>query len=96
MKRIDSQAGGDAALGRKVLSVLHAAQEPVTTEALLAAVAGEAGWERTSDHAQLEQQINRCIQCCGGLVVRSDSNIVWLIHHTAKCYLEHHGVLNET
>lgn len=96
MERINKQTGDDAALGKKVLSVLLAAQEPVTTEVLLNAVARDAGWEKSSDQVQLEQRIDRCVHCCGGLVARSDSNIVSLVHSTAQRYLEHHGVLNET
>ena len=94
VEQMNRQTEGDAALGRKVLTVLLGAQEPVTTETLLDAVATDVGWKRTSDQAQVEQRIDQCVQCCGGLVGRSDGNTVRLIHATAHHYLKLHGVSN--
>ena len=91
IERINSQTEGDAALGRKVLSELLVAQEPMTVAKLLDGVARDAGWERTSDPIQVEKRIARCMRCCGVIVARN-GNIIGLIHYTAKEYLERYGV----
>jgi hypothetical protein len=91
MERINSQAEGDAALARRVLSELLTAQRPPTIATMLDVVGRDAGWERTSDPIQVETRIAQCVQCCRGLVARSNGNIGF-VHLTVQQYLEHHGV----
>jgi hypothetical protein len=99
MEQISSQAEGDAELGRSVLCKLFAAQEPMRTETLLDAMARDTGWEITSDQVQNDRHINRCVQCCKGLiglVAQDDGNVVAFVHFSVKDYLEVNGVSNET
>jgi hypothetical protein len=84
MKQIIEQTDRDATLGIKVLSELLRAQRPMTTKSLLDAIAKDAGWERTYDQVQLDKRIERCVQCCKGLVARSDGDVVRLVHYTAR------------
>jgi hypothetical protein len=91
IERIDSQTEGDIVLGRRVFSELFITQGLITTAILLDAVGRDARWERTSDPIQVETLIARCVQCCRGLVARSNNNIRF-IHLTAYQYFEHHGV----
>ena len=96
MEQINKQTEGDAALGRKVLSELLIAQEPMTTARLLDAVAGDAGWEATSDQIQIDKRVDRCVQCSKGLVMLvacDDGNTVRFVHYSVRNYLEAHGGL---
>jgi hypothetical protein len=99
MELINGQSEGDAALGRRVLSEILVAHEPMKTRTLLDVAASDAGWERTFDQVQIDKRIARCVQCCGGLVhlvARDDGNVVVFVHYTVRNYLETHGVSNET
>jgi hypothetical protein len=94
VERINSQAEGDAALGRMVLSELLVARGPTTIATLLDVVAArDTTWERTSDPIRMEKQIDWCLQCCGGLAVCHNGNVS-LIHLTTRQYLERYGVLS--
>jgi hypothetical protein len=98
MEQINRQAAGDSALGKKVLSELLVADEPMTTGRLLDAVSRDVGWERTSNQAEIDKQIDRCVQSCRGLVslVACDGgNEVVSVHSTFKQYLGRYGFSTE-
>ena len=91
-QQIIEQAEDDAKLGRRVLSELLVAPQPMPAETLLDAVAGDVGWEKTYDPVLIEERINRCVRCCRDLITRTEGDIILFTHRTVKEYLEVHGI----
>lgn len=90
LQQLNEQEENDSRLGNRVLKEMLAADQLLSAEELLDAVADDGQWQ-VGDRNNVDARTQRCLQCCSGLVICNRKGKFRFVHRSARQFLRRNG-----